>query len=266
MKSTETRYSHGARTEVGCQHCDLLGFCNLAGLGRNEACLDQVVHRRVPVGLGNTLVVNGEPCDMLYAVKSGMFKAVVYTGAGEERVVDFYLPGELIGLDAMDCGGYRNTVIAVENSSVCVMDIQQLSRPPTLERFKDQLIAALVWKLRLDQARFRMLGAQSADQRLAMFLLDMAERLHQHGLPDEKFRLSMLRRDIASYLGLALETVGRTFKRFEQQGWIETRGRQTCLNQPEALATLSGLTTTTGFNPMKAASQLNYAQGFTPGP
>lgn len=245
MNGMPTKPGRRGKTEVGCNHCDLLGFCNLAGLGRDEICLEKIVHRRVPVASGETLVVCGESSEMLYAVKSGMFKSVLYTHDGAERVVDFFVPGELIGLDAMDCGGYRHTVIAVEDSSVCVLEIQQLLQPPMLEMFKDQLIAALVWKLRLDQARFRMLGAQTAEQRLAMFLLDMAERLRRHGLPDTQFRLSR-RCDIAGYLGLALETVGRTLKRFEQQGWIETRGRYTCLHQLAALEKLAGVERNSG--------------------
>lgn len=229
--------------EVACSGCDLLGLCNLAGLGRDEACLEQIVQRRAPLAAGTVLVRVGDKsaADRLYAVKSGMLKAVVATDDGLEKVVDFYLPGELVGLDAIQNGGYRHTVMAVEDSSVCAMSTQALAQPSRVESFKDQLIAALVNKIRLDQFRFHMLGAQTADQRLAMFLLDVAERLRQHGLPDGQFRLSMLRRDIASYLGLALETVGRTFKRFEQQGWIETRGRQMHLKQPEALARLAGL-------------------------
>lgn len=249
MNGMQRKSKRGSKAEVGCNHCDLLGFCNLAGLGRDEACLDKIVQRRVPVASGETLVVCGESSDILYAVKSGMFKSVLYTDDGAERVVDFFVAGELIGLDAMDCGGYRHTVIAVENSSVCVLEIQQLLQPPTLEVFKDQLIAALVWKLRLDQSRFQMLGAQTAEQRLAMFLLDMAERLRLHGLSEVQFRLSK-RRDIASYLGLALETVGRTLKRFEQQGWIETRGRHTCLHQLTALAKLAGVERNPGLRPM----------------
>jgi CRP/FNR family transcriptional regulator len=245
MNGMQRKSRRGRKTEVGCNHCDLLGFCNLAGLGCDEARLEKIVQRWVPVASDETLVVCGESSETLYAVKSGMFKTVTYTDDGAERVVDFFVPGELIGLDALDCGGYRHTVIAVEDSSVCVMEIQQLLQPPTLELFKDQLIAALVWKLRLDQSRFQMLGAQTADQRLAMFLLDMAQRLKLHGLSDSQFRLSK-RRDIASYLGLALETVGRTLKRFEQQGWIETRGRHTCLNQTAALAKLAGVETGVG--------------------
>lgn len=240
MNGRRSRAKQNGKAEVGCQHCDLLGLCNLAGLGRDESCLEKIVQRRVPVATAETLVACGNPADVLYAVKSGMLKSVMYTDDGAERVLDFFLPGELIGLDAMDCGGYRHTVIAVEDGSVCEMALQQLLQPSTLELFKDQLIAALVWKLRQNQARFQMLGAQSADQRLAMFLLNMAERLRLHGLSELQFRLAR-RRDIASYLGLALETVVRMLKRFEQQGWIETHGRHTRIHQLTALAKLAGL-------------------------
>ncbi|HIP53397.1 MAG TPA: Crp/Fnr family transcriptional regulator, partial [Chromatiales bacterium] len=41
------------------------------------------------------------------------------------------------------------------------------------------------------------------------------------------FRLTMSRRDIASYLGLASETVSRIMTRFNKEGLINTRGKRT---------------------------------------
>ena len=71
--------------------------------------------------------------------------------------------------------------------------------------------------------------------------MNIAGRFDQHGMPYEHFRLSMLRRDIANYLGLALETVGRVLKRFENRGLIQTQGRYTRLVELEALSSLAGL-------------------------
>jgi CRP/FNR family transcriptional regulator len=71
--------------------------------------------------------------------------------------------------------------------------------------------------------------------------MNIAGRFDQHGLPYEHFRLSMLRRDIANYLGLALETVGRVFKRMESKGYIRTQGRYTRLVDMVALQKLAGL-------------------------
>jgi CRP/FNR family transcriptional regulator len=55
---------------------------------------------------------------------------------------------------------------------------------------------------------------------LAHFLLDISQRMRDRGESAHEFRLSMARYDIANYLGLAVETVSRLFKRLEEQGLI----------------------------------------------
>jgi CRP/FNR family nitrogen fixation transcriptional regulator len=66
------------------------------------------------------------------------------------------------------------------------------------------------------QEHLLVLGRQSAGERLAAFLLDLAER--QGGL--EQLELPMSRLDIADYLGLTIETVSRTLTRLKAKGII----------------------------------------------
>ncbi len=230
-------------SEVNCCDCGLYGLCKIAGLNDlDSSAIDRLVHRRKKVAYGEVLVRAGDAYSSLYAVKSGMFKTVNFTVDGEEQVVDFHLPGELIGLEAMSEGKYPYNIVALENSSVCDMDI------PAVEKLSDnnrqvqqRIIEALSHKVRLDQIQALLVGAQNADQRVALFLMNIANRFDERGLPYEEFRLSMLRRDIANYLGLALETVGRVFKRFEQKGYLETRGRFTHLTDIQSLQALAGI-------------------------
>jgi len=64
------------------------------------------------------------------------------------------------------------------------------------------------------------LGSMNAEERLAMFLLNLSQRFRRARLFAVEFHLRMTREEIGSYLGLKLETVSRTFSRFQDEGLI----------------------------------------------
>lgn len=230
--------------EVVCDHCGLYGLCRLAGLETDDTeLLERIVARRQPVAKGQVLYRAGDPSNGVFAVKSGAFKAYV-EGEDGPKVVDFHLGGELLGLEALEGGRYGQTVEALEAGSVCAMavDDTQLVGQPLLE-FQQQLIRTMSEKIQHDQWLTSLIGTQSAEQRVAAFLVNLSHRLADRGLPATEFRLPMSRDDIADYLGLALETVSRMFRRFQAQGLLVARGRYTRLFDPDGLRDLAGIQT-----------------------
>lgn len=230
--------------EVGCGHCDLYGMCRLSGLEEKDPSrLEAHVQRRKKISNGENLIQAGDKLHYLYAVKSGMFKSTRYFDDGREQVVDFHLPGEMIGLESLGRFAHLNTVTALENSSVCAYNLDTLDAGSSKQNIDYQqcLMIAMTEKMQQMQEQSMLMGAQNAEQRISLFILNIARRFGQHGMPSDFFRLSMLRRDIANYLGLAFETVGRIFKKLEQQGFIETRGRLTQLCNIPELALLAGI-------------------------
>lgn len=229
--------------EVGCCQCGLYGMCQVGGLeSADKHKIDSLVQRRKLVENGGDLIQAGEEFNKLFAVKSGMFKAVTEFDDGRSQVVDFFLPGELIGLDAIHDRVHLYKVTALEDSSVCELDFYaMLDMENEYGRFQQKLMDALVAKTRLTQFQPLLMGAQTAEQRLAVFLVGISSRFHARGLSGEEYRLSMRRMDIADYLGLALETVGRVFKRFEQRGLLACRGRDTQIGDFQGLMEIAGL-------------------------
>lgn len=75
----------------------------------------------------------------------------------------------------------------------------------------------------LSEARDHMvlLGRRSAEEKVASFLINWRDRLVQLSRPTKTVALPMSRQDIADFLGLTIETVSRTFTRFERDGMIE---------------------------------------------
>ena len=83
-----------------------------------------------------------------------------------------------------------------------------------------------------------LLGTMRAEQRLAVFLLDLSERYLARGYSSCEFVLRMTREEIGSYLGLKLETVSRLLSRLVDEGLIRAEGRSIKLLDRMALRRL----------------------------
>lgn len=241
--STERRRSAAKHSEVTCERCGLYGLCLLAGLKSTESKLiDQVVSRRKPVAKDRYLYRAGDPFRGMFAVKTGAFKACMETGEHADHIVDFHVAGELIGLEAIETGYYAHSVIAMESSSVCELDLDAVPfAGAQMQEFQSELIHTMSSKILHSQWLSTLIGTRSAEQRVAAFLVYLSARFSNRGLPSLEFRLPMSREEIADYLGLALETVSRMFKRFQGRDLLTARGRQTQIHNLNGLQDVAGV-------------------------
>ncbi|MBF0185115.1 MAG: helix-turn-helix domain-containing protein [Magnetococcales bacterium] len=213
------------RNEVACAQCEFHGFLQLF----NEIPLELAqifLFRQRPVPKGETVFREGQPFHGVYAIKEGGVKAYLNTPQQTERILSFILPGELLGLEAIRTTHYQSTAVALENTQVCWLPLNQLDLlGDRFPHFQEQLINVLAIHLAKQQHHFILSARQSADERLAAFLLNLSERYTRHGLGGELFRLAMLRQDIANFLGISMETVSRTFKRFQTKKLLNVTGK-----------------------------------------
>jgi CRP/FNR family transcriptional regulator len=92
-----------------------------------------------------------------------------------------------------------------------------------------------------EQTMIGMLGALSAEARVARFLVSLADRFAAMGYSSKLFNLRMTRHEIGSYLGLTLETVSRTLSAFNEIGMITVDQRTIGIKDAESLKTLRRL-------------------------
>ena len=150
------------------------------------------------------------------SVRTGCFKSYVIDHEGQEQVLGFHLPGEIIGLDAIHSCKHVANVVALDTSAVCGLTFDTVS---SMARHMPELQNELfrVMSQRISELE-TIAGDLSADERIAMFLLSLSDRFSRRGYSDKEFILAMSRRDIASYLRLATETVSRVLARFLGDG------------------------------------------------
>ena len=117
-------------------------------------------------------------------------------------------------------------------------NIQDLARRlPALQQNLHQIMSKEIMR---DQGMMLLIGSMNSEERLAVFLLNLAERHRRRGFSSTEFVLRMTREEIASYLGLKLETVSRLFSRFQEGALIQVQGRTLKLLDPIALKQLVG--------------------------
>ncbi|ODB92536.1 hypothetical protein A3194_09180 [Candidatus Thiodiazotropha endoloripes] len=226
-----------SRQEVACCDCGLDPLCQVVGYGARELADSKVVlRRRQPMQRGELLFSAKHSFSALFAVKSGSFKAISLDMSGKERVVGFYLPGDLIGAEGIANRVHSFTVRALEESSICRMDLDQMPQSGRgNEMLQGALIRMLGQEVNINHLVTSSLIQQNADQRLAAFILNLSTRCGMRGLSQYQLGLSMSRSDIASYLGLARETVSRTLTRFQNYGLIGISKHVLKVVNPEGL-------------------------------
>lgn len=191
---------------------------------------------------GAPLFVSGDECAALYGVLSGFFKTSIVDGDGRCQVTGFFMAGDLLGVDGIASGRYQLTANALEDSTVAVMSYPLIeSFCKDCEEFERGLDEALAREITREHRVMLLLGTAHAEQRLAAFLLNLSKRLKQRGYSPSEFQLRMTRADIASYLGLTLETVSRLFSRFHAQGILQVRQKHVRLIDVERLQRIAAL-------------------------
>lgn len=185
---------------------------------------------------GGLLFRAGTPLDSLYLVRSGSLKITMVGDSGDEQILGFFLPGELLGFDALSTQQHTCTANALELSNVCVLPYQQLTKfcqqVPALQRSLMRLIGR---EISAEQELLLNINRRQALGRVAAFLLSLSHRYRRLGYSSNEFRLSMSRQDLGNYLGLTIETVSRTVSRLQQSGLIAVERRFIRILKLEAL-------------------------------
>ena len=174
----------------------------------------------------------GEEPTWVYQIVSGAVRTYRLLSDGRRQIEEFHFAGDCFGLEA---GVERRTTAEAITDVV----VKLVKRATLTERaLEDAETARKLWRLtaqdlRRTQDHVLMLGRRSAAERVAGFLLDLAERALTPCVVD----LPMSRQDIADYLGLTIETVSRTFTQLQAAGHVEMPlSRRVILADREALA------------------------------
>ncbi len=214
--------------KTSCQTCSLADLCMPHGLQSEEVSqLDRIIKRLQPYQPGQHLFHAGDKSSSIFAVRSGALKSYCITADGDEQVLGFALPGELVGLDGLAGDNFSSTTVALETSSICELPFNRLEELcHSLPGLQKQMLRLVGKEITSDQQLLMLLGQRNAEERLASFLLSLSSRYRERGLSASEFNLPMSRQDIGNYLGLAIETVSRLFAHFQEDKLLTVNRKQ----------------------------------------
>jgi len=203
--------------------------------------LDAVISTSSRLKKGDTLYQAGAPFTALYAIRQGSCKTTVLAEDGREQVTGYHMVGDIIGLDGIGTEHHGCEAVALEDTTACALPfarLEELARTSvTLQHNIYQFLSRDIGR---DQDMMLLLGSMQAEERLAVFLLDLSERYQQRGYSSTEFVLRMTRQEIGSYLGMKLETVSRVFSRFQEVGLLQVQGRSVKLFALSTLKQIAG--------------------------
>ncbi len=185
---------------------------------------------------GEMLFHEGARVESIYFVRAGTFKAFRTAEDGYEQVLGFSGRAEVLGFDALCMNHHPNAAVALEDASVYSVQVRDMytlgQRLPALDRVV-HLAASRALARRGELAD--VMAAVAAEVRLARFLVQLSQRMAACGQSPYRFHLRMGRRDIASHLGVAHETVSRSFGALTSWGLVNVHNREVEILALEAL-------------------------------
>jgi CRP/FNR family transcriptional regulator len=189
---------------------------------------------------GAVLIQEGAPADSIYVIRVGSFKTFHMSTNGQEQVLPFASRADVLGFDGVCMGHYPTGAVALEDSSVYVIPIQQLfNADPAMAALNRVMYLAASKQLALRGELASLRATVRAEVRLARFLLQQSRRMGAIGQSRHELHLRMTRRDIASYLGVAHETISRAFGSLHDWRLIQVHHRDVTLLDLEQLATFA---------------------------
>ena len=220
-----------AMTVNSCQTCAIRNRAICAGLDDSELGVLNAMGRRRLLQPGEQLLWEGDEAVIVANVIEGVLKLSTQTGDGKEQILGLVYPADFVGRPFGQTTPYG--VEALTEAYVCIFqraDFDRVARDHP--RLQHKLLERTLAELDRTRRWMLLLGRMTAEQKLASFLLETAERVTEKtcaaelGAPPSTVPLTLTRQQIADVLGLTIETVSRQFTRMKLDGLIALPSRR----------------------------------------
>lgn len=218
-----------------CAACAVRNRAICADLERDELAALNAIGRRRDVAAGEQLLWEGDEAALVATVVDGVMKLSSQTTDGREQILGLVYPSDFLGRPFGETTPYG--VEALTDARVCVFERRDFDRfAREHPRLEHKLLERTLAELDRTRRWMLLLGRMNAEQKIASFLIEMADRLGHtqdcgagfaagDGAP-LRIELPMTRQQIADVLGLTIETVSRQLTRLKRDGIIDLPSRR----------------------------------------
>lgn len=173
---------------------------------------------------GEMIFHAGEPSHYLYIVHRGKVKISRTDESGKEQIIRILEPGDFLGeLSLFTFSENENDAFVMMDSDICMIhrqDIHQLLRQ--YPNISVKILEEFSYRLDKTEKLVSQLTSKDAEKRIASYLIDLSKEQNDQ----TTITLPMTRKDLASYLGAAQETISRKLSSFQERGWIKQKGQK----------------------------------------
>lgn len=210
--------------------------------GREQALLDSLTVRAVSLPANRMLVSEGEVGLGLFRIERGWAYRYRMSGGGCRQILDFLLPGEIVGMQAALLGVMEHSVRSLTPLRVDALDPRLVG-----EAFRNEPEMALrlcrhvaAEACRADEL-LTVIGCCDAVERLAFLMVSLYRRQARRGRVDPLDCPFPLRRQhMADALGLTGAHINRTLNRLREEGIASVEKQRLSIRDFPRLASLAG--------------------------
>lgn len=225
--------------QVACPECPLrLQKCFRQFDETELAFMDAFKVGELVVDAGTSVLLQGIDGPHLYTVFSGWMFRFKTLPDGRRQILNYALPGDLIGLQSVLMDKAEHTVEALTRASLCVFARDNLWR---LYEKHPELAFDITWLAargeRLLDEHLLSVGRRTAAERVAYVLLHLFDRARQLGLNrGNSLRLPLTQQHLADTLGLSLVHTNKTLHQLIRRGLFSWRNGELVIRNAKAMA------------------------------
>jgi CRP/FNR family transcriptional regulator, anaerobic regulatory protein len=205
-----------------CEGCEVRYRAICGVLGCKDLARFKSLGRTLTLAAGQTLFHEGDPADRVFTLTKGTLKLYRLLPDGRRHVTGFIHPGDFLGMSGDEEHG--SSAEALEKAQLCWFPRNRFDNfVSDRSAMEHNLYRLATHELSAAQKQMLLLARKTATERVASFLISLAERPGSADRASRLVRLPMSRSDIADYLGLTKETVSRVLSALKCRGLIRLR-------------------------------------------
>jgi len=188
---------------------------------------------------GEIITQEGNAINEFLYLKEGLVKLSKTTFTGKDQIISFSKPFDFVSLlSVFSSEQYKYSVTAVEDSVVCILDLNVVKT-----HARNNALFTMDLMTRVSEATDKIvlenleIKRKYLKGRVAHVLLYFADNIYNK----DEFELPISRREIAEYIGMTTENVIRTLSEFRKDKIIKIFGKDIQIADKKRLESISEL-------------------------
>ncbi|WP_337266455.1 Crp/Fnr family transcriptional regulator [Oryzifoliimicrobium ureilyticus] len=229
---------------IPCQQCPLREITHLRDFTADELeFVSRFKKGELVVEAGSTILVEGAHSAHLFTMLSGWAFRYKTLEDGRRQILNYLMPGDLVGLQGSIMGEMQHSVEALSPVILCVFERERLL---TLYNLHPSLAFDITWiaaqEERILDEHLLSIGRRNALERAAYLIAFIFERGRRLELFDERRFIPLTQQHIADTLGLSIVHTNKTLKKLSSKGLLRWQERGCEILDPEGLLEVAGWT------------------------